>query len=204
MIRYEKASLKAIERLVDAHAKKWRADARKITATIKKQKKFIKGNPSWSVVKPVFMRLQHNKCVFCERPLGGERAGKGEQQVFPSYNFSTGEEGTGYYWLAYDLGNYAACCKPCNSARKSNYFPIAGKKRGTKHVSVTALNKMERPFLIYPLGKSDADPESLIGFNGILAMPVHATGVPSAISGPSTRSSKRRQLKSKETPQAEE
>jgi hypothetical protein len=196
MIRYKDASVRVLKAVVDEHKASWRKSAHKKTTTIKKKKKYIKGSPSWSDIKPVYMRLQHNKCVFCERPLGGEVAGKIEQDVehfrpknalklwpakakksqAPSYSFSTGGVGGGYYWLAYDLENYAAACKPCNSTRKSNYFPVAGTKRGSNHETVATLNQLERPFLIYPLGTLDDDPETLIGFDGILAKPINANG----------------------------
>jgi hypothetical protein len=77
--------------------------------------------------------------------------------------------------LAYDLTNYAVSCKPCNSARKSNAFPIAG-VRGAALADVHTLNSSEEPFLIYPLGDLDEDPETLITFRGIVAVPSHADG----------------------------
>jgi hypothetical protein len=192
MIRYKGAEIKAIEASVDGINASWRSAADARTRALKKKRKFVKGPPSWSDIKAVYMRLQHNKCVFCERPLAGEVSGKIEQDVehfrpknavktWPKspaspYNFSTGGAGSGYYWLAYSLSNYAAACKPCNSTRKSNYFPVAGKNRGRSHESVRVLNQRERPLLIYPLGTIDDDPESLIGFDGILAKPTAAGG----------------------------
>jgi hypothetical protein len=196
MIRYAVAELENLENLVDAHAPGWRqqADLRKVALT--KVGKFEDGAPSWSDVKPVYMRLQSYKCIFCERPLGGEVAGKIEQDVehfrpknalkpWPKkkrksdpdpYPFPTGTIGSGYYWLAYDLHNYAAACKPCNSTRKSNSFPIAAMQRGVQLSDVATLNASEQPFLVYPLGTIDDDPADLIEFEGIVARPKQPNG----------------------------
>jgi hypothetical protein len=196
MIRYANAVLGEIEKLIDAHQPGWRVAAGARTAALLAAGSYEEGKPSWSDIKPVYMRIQHNKCIFCERPLGGEVAGKIEQdvehfrpknalKVWPrkppkgqaaKYSFSTGIEGSGYFWLAYNLENYAAACKPCNSTRKSNFFPIAGASRGISGQDIAALNAHERPFLVYPLGAVDDDPETLIEFEGILAKPKPAAG----------------------------
>ncbi len=154
--------------------------------------KYADRSSIWSEIKPVFIRLQERKCAFCERALPGERYGKGEHDLehfrpkssvkkWPTarirrerkldYQFSTGgARAGGYYWLAYDLENYATACKSCNSALKSSYFPIAG-QRGAVPASVSELHASEEPFLIYPLGELDDDPEELISFIGIVAVP---------------------------------
>lgn len=196
MIRYAAAELENLGNLIHAHVPGWRQQADLRKAELKELGKFDEGAPSWSDVKPVYMRLQSYKCIFCERPLGGEVAGKIEQDVehfrpknalkpWPKkkrktdpdpYPFSTGPTGDGYYWLAYDLHNYAAACKPCNSTRKSNSFPIAAAQRGVQHGDVATLNTSERPFLIYPLGTIDDDPEDLIEFEGIVARPKQPNG----------------------------
>jgi hypothetical protein len=187
MIRYEDATQANICAMVDAEMPKWRTDAEARTAAIVQAGAFSKGAPSWSDIKAVFMRLQFNKCAFCEFPLGGEFAGKATQDVEhfrpknavkawpkkskkPPYAFDTGGTGSGYYWLAYDLSNYAAACKACNTARKSNYFPIAS-ARGAAASTAAELNASEHPYLVFPLGEADDDPESLITFEGLVALP---------------------------------
>jgi 5-methylcytosine-specific restriction endonuclease McrA len=193
MIRYPAADLATLEAAVDAAAPTWRARANQRTAANRAAGQFINRSSIWSEVKPVFMRLQHRKCAYCERPLAGELAGLIEQDVEhfrpkssvrawplagqPPYSFSTGAAyPSGYYWLAYALDNYAAACKPCNSARKSDYFPIAANDRGAFDTAPPRLNAIEAPLLIYPLGPSDEDPENIIVFEGIVAVPVHANG----------------------------
>ena len=68
--------------------------------------------------------------------------------------------------LAYHRWNYLTSCKQCNSPYKSNYFPIAGKRR------IDAADprglKTEKAYLIYPLGALDADPEKVITFEGLV------------------------------------
>lgn len=195
MIRYPAATLAAIEAEVDKIAPTWRARAKVRTDAAVAAGQFVETSSIWSEVKPVFMRFQHNKCVFCERPLAGELVGLIEQDVehfrpkssvrawppappaHPGYAFATGGAYPGgYYWLAYTLDNYAASCKPCNSTLKSDCFPIAGPVRGVAVDMPLALNRSEFPHLIYPLGTNDDDPEDIITFDGIAAVPKHAAG----------------------------
>lgn len=193
MIRYPTADLAALTAAVDVEAPNWRALAAARTAVNIAAGGFVDTSPIWSAVKPVFMRFQHRKCVFCERPLAGELVGlieqdiehfrpKGNVRPWPragdvTYPFETGPGfPRGYYWLAYALDNYAASCKPCNSTRKSDYFPIASAARGGVAASTAELNATEMPLLIYPLGVGDEDPEDIITFDGISAVPVHADG----------------------------
>lgn len=155
----------------------------------------------WSVVKPVYMRLQHNKCVFCEQQLEGGLYGpvawdlehfrpKGELALWPDpvrhadlvYGQGLGAaSATGYYWLAYELRNYAASCKVCNTRFKLNYFPV-GAGRGAVADPVDALLHSEQPLLCYPLGDLDEDPEDLVTFMLTTAVPKQKTG-PGALRG---------------------
>jgi hypothetical protein len=193
MIHYS-ISKAELENRIDAHAPAWRTLAAGHTATNLAAKKLVKKASIWSDIKPVYMRLQFNKCVYCERPLAGEVAGKVEQDVehfrpkskisaWPkassglSYDFSTGAAlNAGYYWLAFDIQNYAASCKPCNSTRKSDAFPIAG-ARGDDSLSLSALNALEKPYLVFPFGAWGEDPSKYIRFDGILAVPVKKSGL---------------------------
>ena len=82
---------------------------------------------------------------------------------------------TGYYLLPFELYNYAASCKPCNSVCKGDRFPISG-TYDVKGSDPIALRSTELPLLIYPLGNWDDDPEDLIGFNGISPFARKAVG----------------------------
>jgi hypothetical protein len=191
VIRYVAATPERIAADVDSHDAGWAARAAQRTNDLLAARKYIKATSIWGDIKLVFMRLQHFKCIFCERPLGQAEAGSVEQDVEhfrpkssvkrwsppaasqPALPIATGGAwSVGYYWLAYDLANYAASCKPCNSARKSNYFPIAG-TRGSAPQTVEQLNRSERPLLIFPFYD---EPEELITFRGVLALPRHRRG----------------------------
>lgn len=188
MIRYQTnaAELHAEIAKIDAN---WKTKAEKRTAKFVKAGFYSERSSLWSTVKPVYMRAQSFKCVFCERQFENERYGKIEFDVehfrpkstvegWPSatihpalkYAFETGAAAAiGYYWLAYDVENYAASCKACNSSLKSNFFPVAG-RRGAVAENARALSA-EQPFLCYPLGDLDEDPEELLSFVGTIARP---------------------------------
>jgi hypothetical protein len=192
MIRYSITSSE-LEAAIEAQKAGWLAQAKKKTAAFRTAKKFNEADSknSWGEVKPVFMRLQYNKCAFCDRLLSAGRIEHDVEHFRPknavkawppqskqpklNYKFSTGEATeTGYYLLAYNIFNYATSCKMCNSTLKGNCFPIAG-KRVMASDDFTLLNK-ELPFLIYPLGDLDDDPEDLITYQGILPIPKHRRG----------------------------
>jgi hypothetical protein len=178
---------------IEAQKPGWleRADLR--TQEFISKKKYSEKAGIWSEVKPVFMALQQNKCVYCERLLTGEKYGKLEHDLehfrpkssvkswSPKRPYSTATlsfgtpSSNGYYWLAYDPENYATSCKPCNSSLKSNYFPIS-KVRGRHPATVADLTVSEAPFLCYPIGKTDSDPEELVTFEGVLALPKAKSG----------------------------
>lgn len=178
---------------IDGENATWRARAQARTAEFVANGAYQDRGNFWSDIKLVFMRLQNFKCVFCERPLAREAVGVIEHDVEhfrpkgrvtawpkargPTYGFSTGGPApNGYFWLAYDPLNYATACKPCNSTLKSDAFPIAGSARGAVGATPAQLLATEKPFLIYPIGSSDDDPEDLITFEGISAKPKVRSG----------------------------
>lgn len=146
----------------------------------------------WSEIKPVYIALQNNKCIFCERKFESPEFGKIEYDLehfrpkssiktWPradddfSYDFDTGDAADqGYFWLAYETLNYAASCKVCNSTLKSNYFPIAG-DRGMATATPEDLLS-EKPFLCYPVSDFDEDPQNLVTFSATIAVPAAADG----------------------------
>jgi hypothetical protein len=196
MIRYV-ISDTDLDARIEAESPGWLVKAAKRTAACRKKKAFDGREPIWSDVKPVYMRLQHNKCAYCERKLEGEPYGRIEHDVehfrpksgvkaWPDeritaerkidYGFPTGKAWTqGYYLLAFHPGNYITACKSCNTPLKSNYFPIAGKKRGPQSNHPARLAK-EQPYLLYPLGSHDDDPEEVLTFEGIVPRPSKRSG----------------------------
>ncbi|TBC25608.1 hypothetical protein ELH33_33070 (plasmid) [Rhizobium ruizarguesonis] len=196
MIRYAPLTRAQLEARVDAVDETWRSRASVRRAAFIAAGKFSEESSIWSDVKTVFMDLQYDKCVFCERVLGGKLAGKSEHDVehfrpkgrikkWPyatrkpkvAYDFDTGlAVDTGYYWLAYDVENYACACKGCNSDRKRDYFPILG-PRGAPVAAIAALNGAEIPLLLFPHGEHGDEPSAFITFEGVIAKPVHGAGL---------------------------
>lgn len=138
------------------------------------------------------MELQGDgKCCFCERKFEGHfrqyeldpehfrpkrkvRKWKATRDLIAKGVSPTDPpvKNSGYYLLSYHLLNYAAACKPCNSGLKKDYFPISGRYDfgGTDPSEM----KAEQPWLLYPIGQLDADPEDVISFHGILPQSRHA------------------------------
>jgi 5-methylcytosine-specific restriction endonuclease McrA len=194
MIRHRFSRAK-LERLIAKESPAWMADAKVKTAAFRALKKYVEKTGSWGKIKQVYMMLQHGKCAYCERKVGDDKESRIEHDVehfrpkskvrsWPagkratqlSYAFATGgASNVGYYLLAYNISNYAVTCKKCNTTYKSNYFPVAGAARCFKDDNPKSLAK-EQPFLIYPLGDLDADPEDLITFQGLVAVPMADVG----------------------------
>ncbi|MCO5164795.1 MAG: hypothetical protein M9894_00295 [Planctomycetes bacterium] len=136
------------------------------------------------------MELQgQSKCAFFERKLESVEHGRGSRPSSTSaprgavkpwlvpasldglgMRQGTKESASGYYLLAYHLFNYVASCIPCNSSLKGDYFPVRGKRRVPGDKSPQDLLAAEKPYLIYPIGDFDEDPEELITFHGISPM----------------------------------
>lgn len=103
---------------------------------------------------------------------------KGAVKAWPPKDFNYrpdfptgGAAQRGYFLLAYCLQNYAASCHTCNSFFKRDYFPIAGLRiYGKRDPNDYAT---EEPYLLYPLGKFDEDPEDIIAFDAYLPIPRH-------------------------------
>jgi hypothetical protein len=202
MIRYP-ISIAAIEAKINERVASWMGRAAARTAHFREVGRYDETFSIWSEIKPVFMEIQSNKCAYCERRLAGSdvaapenesTTGRIEQDVdhfrpksaaksWPdpshrsyvnlSYPFSTGGDGPGYHLLAYALANYVVACKTCNSELKKTYFPVASKRMGD--TGDPELLAKEKPYLIYPLGTTDDDPRALIGFKGVLPIPLGKT-----------------------------
>lgn len=191
MIRYSVAA-DDIWAAIDRFRPTWRARAQALTASFVAANAYSEHSAIWSEIKPVYMALQNNKCVFCERKFETEEYSRIEFDLehfrpkasvvaWPSagsrirFGFPTGgASASGYYWLAYDPLNYAASCKVCNSKLKANYFPISG-ARGQATAKPAALAS-EGPLLCYPISDLDEDPKSLLSFDAIFAVPAAQSG----------------------------
>lgn len=191
MIRYSITEAELWNR-IDAVQPNWRRRTRARLNKFIAADKYIEASGIWGEIKTVYVQLQHSKCGYCEKWLEREDFGLVEQDVehfrpksrvraYPpqtsdardglTYDFPTGDaQNTGYFHLAYHPLNYLTTCKTCNSTLKSDYFPVAkGRIAGALHPRDLSA---EEPLLIYPLSDLDTAPESLIGFDGLLAIPI--------------------------------
>ena len=193
MIRYPWND-QAVDEAINQIDRNWPEKAAQRTDALITLGRYEEASSIWSTVKPIYMKLQHNKCIYCERQMEGGVYGpiewdlehfrpKSNVEPWPNakrhpgvaypVQFGTASP-TGYYWLAYELGNYAASCKVCNTIFKLNFFPIFN-TRAQRHLGERSLQD-EGALLCYPLGEWDEDPEELITFVLTMAVPKHATG----------------------------
>ena len=172
-----------LEALIEEKNPGWLARAKTKTAEIENSHNRQITN-IWSPIKPVYMTLQHSKCIYCERELESQPIEQDVEHFRPKNNVKrwpvprwmkeeedihiqqprTGSE-NGYRLLAYHPLNYAAACKTCNSICKRDYFPVAGSRKSM--AKNPARMRVEKAYLIYPLGDFDDDPEELIDFHGL-------------------------------------
>jgi uncharacterized protein (TIGR02646 family) len=87
-------------------------------------------------VKEMLIKLQDNKCCFCESKIG--HISYGDVEHFrPKAGWVQGNENLnkpGYYWLAYEWSNLLLSCEICNQRYKKNYFPLVeGSLRALSH-----------------------------------------------------------------------
>jgi hypothetical protein len=195
MIRHTEGKPQRVRELIAEEDARWLEAADAWAEKLRPGEIFQADGPEWSRVKVVYMRLQHYKCGYCDSALPRELAGKVAQDVdhfrpknalkaWPKakrgekspYAFSTGGEGQGYAWLAYHPQNYVVACKRCNSGLKLNYFPIAGRRATSPKLTLEEIDRLEKPYLLYPLGEHDDDPEDIITFEGAVAKPKRSAG----------------------------
>ena len=166
MIRYELPE--PIDRLVPGD---WQQKAAIRIRNIIAAGTYKESSAIWSDIKPIYMDLQSNKCMYCERQFASKEYGRIE------HDLEHYRPKNPYHWLAYDIENYGASCKICNSTLKSNDFPIdLPANRGRPTQPIRKLNRQERPLLCYPIGRLDVDPEKLITFEATVAVPVGKRG----------------------------
>jgi hypothetical protein len=188
-------SLADLEELLREESPTWLDRAAARTEIFRTQGVYQESSSIWSEVKPMYMTLQgESKCAYCERKLESVEHGRGEQDVehfrpkgnVRSWALPDGLEDqgiattpvpdadSGYYLLPYHPFNYAASCKPCNSNLKGDRFPIAGDYDLAGDDPADLLQ--EQPYLIYPIGDFDEDPEDLIRFHGVSPQAVARSG----------------------------
>jgi thiol-disulfide isomerase/thioredoxin len=168
---------------IELHKPGWLNDARARTDALAAGAGDPKLPSIWSDIKKVYMDLQASKCVYCEKELENQAIEQDVEHYRPKKKVARwalpkalAHEGIalqqpaqgsepGYTLLAYHALNYAAACKTCNSILKKNLFPIAGSRDSTARDPASIV--LERPYLLYPIGQIDEDPEDLIEFAGL-------------------------------------
>jgi len=195
MIRYPVTEAQ-LRSMINDLSGTWLLRAQQKTDEFRAAHAYVDHKAFWSAIKPVYLSVQRSKCAYCERKLEGPPEGYIEHDIehfrpkngvkrWPStriarelhlnYPFSLGDAfAEGYYLLAYHPLNYVTACKVCNTRMKGGYFPIAGSRMpGQDDPSHLVA---EQPFLLYPLGDLDADPQEIIAFDGWLAVPKQPAG----------------------------
>ena len=140
----------------DCHANDYRDGSRKFEFD-----SAVYGHKS---VKCALLRVQFDKCCYCEsrfgatsygavehfRPKGAVRQGPGQGREYP-----------GYYWLAYAWDNLLVSCEKCNTTHKRDLFPLGddGARARSHHEDLNA----ESPLLVDPASE---DPGSHIRYRG--------------------------------------
>ncbi|NVK52514.1 MAG: hypothetical protein HWD85_06230 [Flavobacteriaceae bacterium] len=191
-----KIDLHYIEKLINQHKSTWLNKAAERTAKYKIAGKVTDNSHIWSEIKEVFMKIQGNKCAFCEGELEGKTSGKGVHDVehfrpknritkwqsSPEFNalgiaITEPTVSKGYHLLTYNLLNYSIACGPCNQAIKKDRFPIKG-NYNTLMENPSIESDAEIPLLLYPIGQHDVNCEDLISFNGAVPTVVIPDGLP--------------------------
>lgn len=108
-------------------------------------------------VKKALAKCHYGKCCYCEtwipepyahshvehwRPKSSSRQKRGDKRTWP-----------GYYWLSYEWENLLWSCAFCNSANKSDLFPLDNPAARAKHHRMSVQD--ERPSIIKPDGAED-------------------------------------------------
>lgn len=111
-------------------------------------KKSIYGH---STVKETLIKLQNDKCCFCERKVSAGEPGHIEHYR-PKGGYKKDDksklEKPGYFWLAYDFDNLFFSCNRCNTSYKKNYFPLVDETQ--RVTNPTGIIAKEDPLIIYP------------------------------------------------------
>ena len=192
MIRYDITETELRAR-IDRQKADWQTRAASATALYRRTGKYgepddknwdakthgVPPSPFWGQIKAVYMKLQKNKCAFCERELTTRPKDHDIEHFRPKRAVVSWPSlpmdpafPEGYYLLAYHPLNYATACEHCNRGLKQSYFPIEDVRLSGQDDPVRL--RPERPLLIYPIGDIDTDPEDLLGFQGVVPVPKHA------------------------------
>jgi hypothetical protein len=165
MIRYQ-TTQQELEDRIEAAVTGWCDRAQRLTDRCRDLRRYDRLKPIWGEIKHAYLWLQNNKCAFCERLLfGGPGYVEADIEHFRPKKL--------YPLLSYHVLNYAVTCRTCNAGKRGR-FPVGSEVHAL--LEDPSHGKSEKPLLVYPIGSIDEDPERLIGFDGILAIPLARRG----------------------------
>ncbi len=135
-----------------------RSTAESTVKTLVKQKEKIQFERLWGErpVRDALWGMQNGRCCYCERLRDSIR--ESDIEHFRPKAAIDGEDGYGYWWLAYDWNNLFFSCRMCNQHYKKTKFPIAALRATPRTVDLND----EKAMLIDPALES---PEDSIGFD---------------------------------------
>lgn len=115
----------------------------------------------WRDVRRELAKLSNGKCWYCETKE--PRSDRVVDHFRPKNRVAERNDHPGYWWLAFDLGNYRYSCTFCNSLRRSeddataggkaDHFPIVDETRRALDPSDPIQDEL--PYLLDPRSVSD-------------------------------------------------
>jgi hypothetical protein len=122
------------------------AAIRAFAAKVPPSKYFDNKGGVWSRFKEHIFGIFHNKCAYCESPVGAGDYGAVEH-FRPKARVDGEGKHLGYYWLAFRPENYLPTCDRCNTT-KGNKFPL--ERRSRRAFTPRSNLARERPLLLDP------------------------------------------------------
>ena len=113
----------------------------------------------WRELKDALASLSGDKCWYCETPK--LRSDGAVDHFRPKGRVFEAPSHEGYWWMAFDYGNFRFACTYCNSRRlgadteggKADHFPLL--KEGMRALSEESAVKDEYPVLLDPTAPAD-------------------------------------------------
>ncbi len=130
-------------------------------------------------VKEALWDMHNGKCCYCERSRDMKRESDVEH-FRPKSEVAEDGNHPGYWWLAYEWGNYLLSCKTCNQTYKKTNFPLLP---GSQRAYTPNDIDNERPVLINP---AEENPEDYIGFDWSTGTHVNVIGLDDNLRGYNT------------------
>ncbi|UXY37816.1 restriction system modified-DNA reader domain-containing protein [Streptomyces albidocamelliae] len=126
----------------------------------------FKKSPYWTKLRPQLIALAGRKCWYCEGEVSNSRLAV--DHFRPKGGVVEEPANIGYYWLAYEVGNFRLICEFCNSSTdddpsgkrvtKIHHFPLLNPNARIRVPGARPeVIEKELPILLDPLNSSDCD-----------------------------------------------